>query len=56
MAKWLARVPQSQIQRYVDDPEQLFIRKSALGRREQKDGHQQHYLIFTEEMCFDEEP
>ena len=54
--KWLTRVPPSQIQKYVDDPEQLFIRKDALGRREKVEGHWQHFLIFTEEMCFDEEP
>jgi hypothetical protein len=32
------------------------IRKDALGRREKVEGHWQHFLIFTEEMCFDEEP
>ena len=56
LSKWLSRVPPSQIQKYVEDPEHLFIKKEALGRREKRDGHWQHYLIFTEEMCFDEEP
>ena len=39
LTKWVARVPQSQINKYVECPENLFIKKEALGRRETVDGH-----------------
>ena len=40
----------------MEDPEQLFIKKEAIGRREARGDHMQNCLVFTEEMCFDEEP
>ncbi|TNV79953.1 hypothetical protein FGO68_gene14938 [Halteria grandinella] len=52
LQKWLSRIPQTQLDRYVNDPEQLFIKKQAIGRVQ----NGQNSLVFSEEMCFDEEP
>ncbi|CDW81340.1 UNKNOWN [Stylonychia lemnae] len=52
----LFKIPPSQIQKYVEDPQHLFIEKQALGIRDYKHGHCSYQLAFTEEMCFDETP
>lgn len=39
LSKWVARVAPSQIAKYVDNPENLYVKKQALGRRETVDGH-----------------
>eukprot|EP00347_Sterkiella_histriomuscorum_P008287 403345661 len=49
-------ISNTQLQKYVDNPEHLFIQKEALGIRDYKHGYCSYQLAFTEEMCFDEEP
>ena len=39
LTKWVSRVAPAQIAKYVDNPENLYVKKQALGRRESVDGH-----------------
>jgi hypothetical protein len=52
----LNKIPASQIDRYVESPESLFVVKTALAVYRRAEPKSQTLLCFEEDMCFDEVP